>query len=165
MFIDYRIDMLFRLFIVFVVFLGMGCEKQEPPEISFDRNTRVEYKIWGGEVGSGSTSLSVFGDGTVVYVQNPPIPNNNTPAINRELNFDKGETAEFFNLLLDAGLLTLKNYGPECCDLPGSEISGQINSYPYKAICHLECDNTWELVRSHFIPLLVRVHPERWKAI
>ena len=157
--------MLTRLFIALYLFAGIGCKPLAAPEISLDRNTFVEYKFWDGELGGGSTSLSVYGDGVVVYVQKLPEPHGNTPTVLRNLKLDKTETISIFHLLLDAGLFRLKNYPPQCCDMDGVSVSGKINSQPYNASSHmLENDNAWNLVTSQFAPLLVRLHPERWNS-
>jgi len=149
--------MLVRLLVLLFLFVGIGCKPLAPPEISFNRNTFVVYTLWEGEAGGGTTSLTVYGDGSVVYVDKP-MP---TSTINRNLKLDKEETVDFFRLLLDADLFRMKNHISMCCDIGGRVVSGMINSQPFSAACQFDCGDTWSLV-SHFNPLLIRLHPERW---
>ncbi len=147
---------------VIALLLSSGAAHSQMTDLPAISTTTVEYSFGGGEMGSDYTIVSVRGDGLVKYQYTFPLNKQRLQEkLNREKNLSKKEVIEFYKSLMEAGVLKLRDYPPQCCDIPSHTLVLKVPGNSRKASSQiLSTDPEWNAIISIFGSLLKTLHPE-----
>lgn len=125
-------------------------------EVNVDGRDSVSYEWWGGERGADWSSVTLRGNGKMVYRYVNPLEPQRSLDIDKELS--PSDTRYWLQSLVDEGIFGLSDEGLQGGCTPGAHVRADMDGYAVDAT-YL---GTRPRVHDHFISLSKIADPGRW---